>query len=90
MATEFEISIFLRGNNLTESQVDLMWSELIQVSQMASYYDQIFGSWQACPFHVIKRIPTEKERELKRIEEEEKVREKMLTELLIHLKNKKL
>lgn len=76
MASEKEITAFLKNKNLTEAQVDLMWSELIQSNAKAAKFNETFGSWQNCPIYIINKIPTQKEKDLERIQKEKEAEEK--------------
>lgn len=76
MASEEEIATFLKSNNLTEAQVDLMWSELIPLNNKVAILNKQLGTWKNCSINIIQKIPTQKERDLERIKKEKEEKER--------------
>lgn len=76
MASEEEIATFLKSNNLTEAQVDLMWSELIPLNNKVAILNKQLGTWKNCSINIIQKIPTQKKRDLERIQKEKEAEEK--------------
>lgn len=76
MASEEEIATFLKNNNLTEAQVDLMWSELIPLNNKVAILNKQLGTWKNCSINIIQKIPNQKERDLERIQKEKEAEEK--------------
>lgn len=76
MASKEEIAAFLKSNNLTEAQVDLMWEELIPLNKTVAMLNRSFGTWKKCPIHIINNIPTQKEKDLEHIQKKKEAEEK--------------
>lgn len=78
MATKKEIKEILKEANLSESDMQRFWDELIESNSLCKSLHRSGKKWSDLPGHLIRQIPTQKERDLefaekKRAEEAEKV-----------------
>lgn len=72
MATKKEINEFLKENNYTMEQMDKYWKDLYNINSKVSALTDIGKDWTELNISLIKQIPTQSDKDLKRIEEEKR------------------
>ena len=70
MANKKEIKEVLKELNLTEEQMDKYSNELMETNRIISGLYMSGKTWRDLNTHVIKQIPTQRKKDLKRIENE--------------------
>ena len=75
MATKKEIKEVLEQLNITEEEMDILWDELKETNALVRNLSKNLVGWRGLNTHVIKQIPTQKEKDIesaKKKEREEK------------------
>lgn len=86
MATKKDIKAFLKEQNLTESQMQDFWDELIETNVTCKALHRSGLNWNELNIYLIKQIPTQRQKD---IESKKKEEEKETLEMLEKEKAKK-
>jgi len=70
MATKKEIKEILKELKLTEIDIDNIWDDLAKTNWKVKSLNEAGKTWRDMNTHVIKQIPTQKERDLAQAEQE--------------------
>lgn len=71
MATKKEIKVLLKELNLTENDMDNYWNELTETNWKVRSLDSSGKTWRDMAIHLIKQIPTQKEKDIQAKKEAE-------------------
>lgn len=72
MATKKEINIFLKSNNLTESDMDNYWYDLRKTNWIVKNISEHGKSWRDMNMTVISQVPTQRQRDIESEERKKK------------------
>jgi hypothetical protein len=85
MATKKDIKALLKELNLTESDMQNFWNELIETNGIVKSLNKSGKNWNDIPIHLIRQLPTQRQKDLdaaeKKKKEEEETKERELKEL---------
>lgn len=68
MATKKEIKAILKELNVTETDMQHFWDELIEINSLCKSLHRSGKKWSDLPVHLIRQIPTQKEKDLEATE----------------------
>ena len=70
MANKSEIKLFLKETGYTKEDMQRFWDECKETNSTVRALDKNGVTWDKMNMYVIKNLPTQKERDLKYIEEQ--------------------
>lgn len=70
MANKSEIKLFLKGTGYTKEDMQRFWDECKETNSTIRVFDKNGVTWDQMDMYVIKNLPTQKERDLKYIQEQ--------------------
>jgi hypothetical protein len=78
MATKKDINAWLKRENITMAEVDVLWDELKETNTIAKMLTRQGQTWRDLNIKAIEKIPTQKERDLEFLVQKEKKEHELL------------